>query len=242
MSREKIQREEFFLLYSDGYGAFGVLLKGYCITTGGLLYLQSYRIDLAVRLASVMPLTLLVVEYIPSSEQGQIKQLLDAHVLKPLSCSNALLPRAIFVADLLNLILRDRCDVQLYQFLLRQHEVLNQAPEDALSFFLKSLLDLIEVLGFRPNGRYSVHTPFFSLKSGRFEEKPLQKLDGSDSFLSGVLAALLDGKALPRPLTEVEFQHLLRGLLYYLCYHLELPLKKRVWSKLYANVASVCAF
>ncbi len=242
MSREKIRREEFFLLYSDGYGAFGVLLKGYCITTGGLLYLQSYRTDLAVRLAGVMPLTLLVVEYIPSSEQGQIKQLLDAHVLKPLSCSNALLPRAIFVADLLNLILRDRCDIQLYQFLLRQHEVLNQAPEDAHSFFLKSLLDLSEVLGFRPNGCYSVHTPFFSLKSGRFEEKPLRKLDGSDSFLSGVLSTLLDGKALPRLLTEVEFQRLLRGLLYYLCYHLELPLKKREWSKLYANITSVCAF
>lgn len=210
MEQEPTRTEELLLLYREGYGALGLLLKGYS-ECSGLLYLQSYRVDLAVQLAEAQAFDLLRVEYVltkPVGDFGQILRVTElAHLPRGVSYLSVM---AEFIAEVLDLVLqRDRGDPQLYQFFLQEQKRLCDAEKDGY-YLPRFLWGLIDLLGYRPQGVHFPDLSFFQVrKRGRKE------MSGAEGDL------------------QAEYCSLVRGMLSYLCFHLEIPILPERWRRMY---------
>lgn len=236
---DTIRTEELLLLNAEGFGALGTLLKGYS-QSSGLIYLQSYRLCLAQKLATAQVFDLLRVTYLPPNPPRVIGQLLEVSEIEVLShnVSNSQ-SIAAFEAEVLDLVLqRDLGDKRLYRFLLQEQTRLRFATEgiSTLSHFLWTLIDL---LGYRPQGTSFSKTTSFNLKNGRWEGRlSPDTLTFSPRASAALLALWKKEKG-----TSSASSRLLRDMLSYLCYHLELPLPPERWRRLYGLLcASRCGW
>lgn len=219
MEQEPTRTEELLLLYREGYGALGLLLKGYS-ECSGLVYLQSYRVDLAVKLAEAQAFDLLCVEYVLTKPVGDFGQILRVTELARLPRGVAYLSvMAEFIAEVLDLVLqRDRGDPQLYQFLVQEQQRLCDAERDG-DYLPRFLWGLIDLLGYRPQGVHFPDRSFFHVK-----ERGRKTMSGSEGD------------------SQAEYRSLLRGMLSYLCLHLEIPLLPERWRRMYGLLtrSSLC--
>ena len=146
---------------------------------------------------------------------------------------------AAFEAEVLDLVLqRDLGDKRLYRFLLQEQTRLRFATEgiSTLSHFLWTLIDL---LGYRPQGTSFSKTTSFNLKNGRWEGR---LSPDTLTFSPRASAALLALWKKEKGMSSAS-SRLLRDMLSYLCYHLELPLPPERWRRLYGLLcASRCGW
>ena len=219
MEQEPTRTEKLLLLYREGYGALGLLLKGYS-ECSGLIYLQSYRVDLAVKLAEAQAFDLLRVEYVLTKPVGDFGQTLMVTELARLARGVAYLSvMAEFIAEALDLVLqRDRGDPQLYQFLVQEQQRLCDGERDG-DFLPRFLWGLIDLLGYRPQGVHFPDPSFFHVR-----ERGRKTMLGSEGD------------------SQAEYRSLLRGMLSYLCLHLEIPLLPERWRRMYGLLtrSSLC--
>lgn len=106
----------------------------------------------------------------------------------------------------------------LYAFLEQQLLVLDQCPAVSIDNLLQFLIQLAGHLGFRPAGSYTLNTPDFNLKEGRFEKASLLAQQIVTPPMSVYLSALLQQQ--PVSLTPKERMVLLDHLLHYYSLHI----------------------
>lgn len=177
-----------------------------------------------IKPSAILPLNLVDVELI-------VKQSKDIHRLTEASCycvnmeisgSLAKLGIAQFLNEVLIKTLREQAaNSHLFEFIETCLKVLNDTPEDYVNLHLYFLTELTKYLGFEPQNNYSVQSPYFDCREGRFSPVGLTMPLGLNKEDSVLFSEFLKTNSLKTRISNAQRRILVEILLAY--YKLHIP-------------------
>lgn len=174
-----IQTTEAVILKSFPYSDSSLIVKAYTKDFG----LQSYILRSArsnkgktTKAQHFQPLRLVQLE-LSSNPKARLHSIKSSALMlccDDTSCNIVKTTLAIFMTEVLNLSIKENtANEELFEFLKRQIDTLEQAESNSLAeFHLHFLLDLSSILGFEPLDNHDWQTPYFDLISGKFVSSP----------------------------------------------------------------------
>lgn len=130
---------------------------------------------------------------------------------------------ALLLSEILRTLLRGTVgDQPLFDFIRTSVESLNRVEDEELPYFVhRFIIGLAVIFGYSPQGEYSVATPTFNLRTGRFQSSTLIAIDDilTERYAKVFTALLQEERIALGVLTLEERNRLLRSLLRYLEIH-----------------------
>lgn len=225
-----IQTTEAVILKSFPYSDTSLIVKAYTKDFG----LQSYILRSArsnkgktTKAQHFQPLRLVQLE-LSSNPKARLHNIKSSALMlccDDTSCNIVKTTLAIFMTEVLNLSIKENtANEELFEFLKRQIDTLEQAENNSLAeFHLHFLLSLGAILGFEPLDNHDSQTPFFDTIGGKFVSTPSNH-DTLDSETSFKLHKLLQShrKASPEKVTSNrnERKDLLEALIRFYAIHI----------------------
>lgn len=166
-----------------------------------------------------------VVAYIKKNDSlNRVKEARPAHHYQHIPFDTIRRSMALFIVEILQKTLRDQeANNLLYAFVEQAFLQLDQLEPIPKNHHLLFMLELSKFLGFHPNGSWSEDKPYLHLEKGVFTNR----VDGMYTLTSATSQKIshcigcnfLDGEQLP--ISRVERQQMLEGLILYYRYHLD---------------------
>jgi DNA repair protein RecO (recombination protein O) len=172
-----LQKTRGIILHSIKYGDSGMITSVYTEQYGRLSFIsQGIRSKKSlVKGSYLQSLFLVEIEfyYKPGRDLQRMKEIKNLIPFASLPFEITKSTQAIFIAEILNKVLREEeSQVALFEYLFNSIRLLDMLEEGIANFYLVFLVQFSRFLGFGPTNNFSEETPYYDMMAGIFVALP----------------------------------------------------------------------